>query len=698
MVAAVFASVLIGPAAAQQEERTLGEERLLPGDGRPVRLARATWDTGWFQAAILAELLTELGYDVEGPDTYTNADFYAAVTSGTVDLWANGWFPLHQSFLTTEDSARPIGTQVRGGALQGYLVDRATAERFGIGSLSDLADPEIAAVFDRDGDGRADLIGCERTWSCAPVVDHHLAELGLETTVDHVQGAYTPNMLDLVQRFDNGDSVLFYTFTPNWTLGTLELGEEVVWLDASDVTDPTTGLPATTIDGLIGCTVDPCSLGFEPNDIRFVASTELLSAEPAIAALLERIEIALTDIDKQNAVLIRGRDSEPEINEQAGTWIDANGDLVDGWIADAIEAHVVTGGALRPRPDLTEESSRIGRTLSAVARVEAPYVQYGEAGYSGFSVELIELIATDLGTDVEIYAVNSSAKLVDDVVRGATDIGIGALPMTAEREARVDFSQPYIDFELAIATESRNTGLFGGRLSTIVSSLFSFDLLVLIGLLAFLLVVAAHVIWWTERGDDSDFAASYREGIWEGFWWAAVTATTVGYGDKTPRGHGGRIFGLVWMFIGLFLLAYLTGGVAAAFAVDEISAEITRVSDLRGRTVGVTADSLANDYLEQQGIPPTVFSTVEEAYVGLERGELDAVVHDAVTLKHLIVNDPDGGVELTGSISQDLRIGFAIAADEPLLEAVNRSLLELIESGRYAELHSRWLGSDVGDG
>lgn len=691
----VFTVLFISAGPVPASGQTSNEPAPLPGNGRTVQLGRATWDTGWFQAAILSELLTDLGYVVDGPHTYTNEEFYSAIGGGAVDLWANGWFPLHERFLSGNDAASAIGTQVAGGAIQGYLVDRATAERLQIRTLSDLGDPVVAAEFDHDGDGLADLIGCERTWSCHPVIEHHLAELGLTDSVRHADGSYTPNMLDVVSRYDAGEPILFYTFTPNWTLGALRPGEDVVWLTAEEATDPQSGVVAPASGELPGCPANPCPLGFAPNDIQFVADNELLADEPAIASLLDAIRIPLDDIATQNAELIRGRDSESEIAAHALNWIEANSRETDDWIEQAIESHLDAGRRLFPAPVVVDARQQINATLRVVTRIESPYVTYDGAKYGGFSIEVIDLIASDLGTDIDVYAVNSSAKLVDDIARGAADVGIGALTVTAEREERVDFTQPYLDFELAIASQDQSSGFLGGKLKKIAGTLFSLDVLALLLFLVFLLIVAGHVIWFTERADeDSDFSPRYREGIWEGFWWAAVTATTVGYGDKTPKGRGGRIFGLIWMFSGLFVLAYFTAGVAAAFTVDEITADVTSVSDLRGRSVAVPADSPANEFLASQGIPATVFTSATQAYEALDEGDVDAMVHDAVAVRHLVVDDQDGGVLVTAVIPAEVQIGFAVNPESELLEALNHSLLELVEQGRYAELKARWLGSE----
>ena len=219
------------PASGQPEEG--------PSEVKTVRMARATWDTGWFQAEVYRLLLLRLGYRVERPVTMENPDFYRAVAAGEVDLWVNGWFPTHDG-LIEEGLVERVGTQVEAGALQGYFVDAATAGAHGITNLGDLADPEVAALFDRDADGRADLIGCETGWTCSHVIEHHLEAFGLDATVEQVQGDYSPLIAETIARFEAGQPVLYYTWTPNWTVGELVPGRDVVWLET-----PFPSLPRT---------------------------------------------------------------------------------------------------------------------------------------------------------------------------------------------------------------------------------------------------------------------------------------------------------------------------------------------------------------------------------------------------------------------------------------------------------------------
>jgi glycine betaine/proline transport system substrate-binding protein len=56
-------------------------------------MARADWDTGWFQAEVFKQFLEELGYTVKGPVTMNSWDFYPSAARGEIDMWVNGWFP-----------------------------------------------------------------------------------------------------------------------------------------------------------------------------------------------------------------------------------------------------------------------------------------------------------------------------------------------------------------------------------------------------------------------------------------------------------------------------------------------------------------------------------------------------------------------------------------------------------------------------
>jgi voltage-gated potassium channel len=57
--------------------------------------------------------------------------------------------------------------------------------------------------------------------------------------------------------------------------------------------------------------------------------------------------------------------------------------------------------------------------------------------------------------------------------------------------------------------------------------------------------------------------------IWDGFWWAWVTVTTVGYGDIVPSSAAGRVFGGLLILFGLGLFSLITANFSAFLLAKE---------------------------------------------------------------------------------------------------------------------------------
>jgi ABC-type proline/glycine betaine transport system substrate-binding protein/ABC-type amino acid transport substrate-binding protein len=662
-----------------------------------ITMARATWDTGWFQTEIFIRLLQELGYAVGYPKTIDNLAFYRAAARGEVDLWVNGWFPSHNIFLKDQDvrgKVTPVGFEVIDGALQGYLVDKRTAERFGITGLSDLQQPDLAALFDRDGNGKADLIGCNVGWGCEQVIEHHLDVYGLRATVEHVQGDYSPLMDETGAHYRDGRPVLFYTWTPNWTVGELVPGRDVVWLQV-----PFPSLPIdqqeleaqTFVKGVPGCAADPCAMGFPPNDIRGVANTGFLDRHPDVRRLLESVVIPLEDISAQNARMIGGEDTYDDIRNHALEWIDENRATVDGWLAAAraLQSDAQQKAAAADQP--------VDKLKSAALRVvtlrSEPFVIYRDGRYDGFTIELWERIAQSLGVEYTIYGVNTIAKLLDDIWRGAADVAVAGIGITSRRESALDFSHAYFESGLQIMVLEGSGSLLREVLTKIHSVVFSSEALYAVGIFFIVLLVAAHVIWMLESRDNPQFPRSYLQGLWESVWWAVVTVTTVGYGDKTPKRAVGRLFGIIWILAGYFVFAYFTASVTTTATVRELHGTINGPEDLYGKTVATVEKSTAAVYLAEQGLRTERVENVDLAYRLLEEGKVEAVVYDAPVLQHYAATKGKGIVRVVGLMFEEKNYGMAFRFNSVYRDQVNVALLRLIEEGVYQQLKEKWFGS-----
>jgi voltage-gated potassium channel len=63
----------------------------------------------------------------------------------------------------------------------------------------------------------------------------------------------------------------------------------------------------------------------------------------------------------------------------------------------------------------------------------------------------------------------------------------------------------------------------------------------------------------------------------DALWWAVVTVTTVGYGDKVPMTGGGKWVATALMFTGIGLVGTVTATIASFFVQEQRSEELAEV-------------------------------------------------------------------------------------------------------------------------
>lgn len=332
-IIAILALVLVSvPGCSNQANQE--PESNLPGEGVSVTPAYGVIIEEYFQFKILEKGLAELGYTINDPAMLDITTAIVAVGSGDADFYGNFWQPLQNAFYEQAggDEKLELVGNITGGALQGYHIDKKTADAYNITYITQLKDPEIAQLFDSDGDGKADLVGCPPGWGCQKDIEHHMDAYGLRDTVTHKQGAYFAMMADVLTRFNNGEPILYYTWTPLWVSQILRPGHEVQWLEVhyTDLPEGEESAETHLPDGR--------NVGFAINKMRVLANQEFIEANPAAKKFFELVEIPIADINAENYLIYQGEDSMEEIDQHADDWITENQETFDSWIAVALEA------------------------------------------------------------------------------------------------------------------------------------------------------------------------------------------------------------------------------------------------------------------------------------------------------------------------------------------------------------------------
>ena len=346
-------------------------------------------------------------------------------------------------------------------------------------------------------------------------------------------------------------------------------------------------------------------------------------------------------------------------------------------------------GAISAQPAPNEPTAK---PLIVGTKIAAPFSMQDETGaWTGLSIELWQAIATKLGRPTEFRAFQTADDVVKAAADGTIDAGVAATSITGAREKIVDFSHPFYKSGLAIAISNRNSS----GLLDIFKALISPAFLATVGALLGLLLITGAIMWLVERKRNWDqFQQDPAAGIGDGFWWAAVTMTTVGYGDKAPVTFLGRFIAVIWMFAALILTAVFTAQLASSLTVNKISGPVTGIADLPRARVGVVNKAASKDYFSRRYIQTIALDDVEQGLSALDEGTLDAFVHDEPILKFQVLKGYRGRLNILPNVFDVQDYAIVLPPNSPDREAINQALLDVMGSPVWRAAREKYFGTE----
>ncbi|EPN6626133.1 TPA: glutamine ABC transporter substrate-binding protein GlnH [Raoultella ornithinolytica] len=128
-------------------------------------------------------------------------------------------------------------------------------------------------------------------------------------------------------------------------------------------------------------------------------------------------------------------------------------------------------------------------------------------------------------------------------------------------------------------------------------------------------------------------------------------------------------------------------------AVKTGNNSITRFSDLAGKKVGLKQGTAAATFMKSKYKANYIeFPNIDNAYLDLQAGNLDAVVHDSPNVLYYVKTAGGGKVKSTGESDSILpqQYGFAMQKNSSLTPKINAALEALRVDGTYSKIYVKW--------
>ena len=336
-------------------------------------------------------------------------------------------------------------------------------------------------------------------------------------------------------------------------------------------------------------------------------------------------------------------------------------------------------------------SSPPDRELAVGVFQAPPYAfKSPEGRWRGFSVELWQQVADELKLRYRLVE-GSEDEILESLANNRLDAAAGPLAITMDRERVIDFTESYLTSGLSLAVRRR------GRLDRLLNlfrALSTSGAAHILGTIVVLAIVFGTGVWLVEKRHNPQFPARPAPGIGSALWFAGVTTSGVGYGDKVPVTLRGRLLAILWMLVSLVLLALVTASLTATLAVAEYE-QVRDVESLRRSRVGVLAGSAGADFLRHNQIPHRLFSSYPKVIEALRAGSVDAAMFNEEILRYYTDRAAGSGLQVLPPIFMPENFGFALTNGSSLRPLLDEGLRRALASPRYRDLKDQYLYGDA---
>lgn len=329
-------------------------------------------------------------------------------------------------------------------------------------------------------------------------------------------------------------------------------------------------------------------------------------------------------------------------------------------------------------------------TLTVGIYQNPPFVIHtGNNDYEGLSIDLWENIASSTNIPFKYELQPDFISILKKLEYKEIDLTINPMDVTDLRVEKFDVTQPFSvsSIGLAIPYISRSP------LAVFISNIFSLAFLEIILLLVLIIFVFGFLLWLVERKHNKFQFRPGILGLFDGLWWSAVTMTTVGYGDKSPKSNTGKAIAIIWMFTAVIIISSFTAGIASTLTISGLKTNIQNAEDIRiVEKVSTVGASNGEAYLNEENIPITQsYATPILALRAIAKKENDVLLYDKTVLQYYINRlSLDEKVKLLPLTLKENYQSFMFPKNHKYFDIINVALIKELQTGQWSELQMKY--------
>ncbi|MDH3667502.1 MAG: amino acid-binding protein [Paracoccaceae bacterium] len=298
-----------------------------PAMAQEIVIGVPNWPSVRVTAHVLEVVIEDnLGLDVELQNG-TNPIVFEAMDKGSMQVHPEVWMPnqtnLHNTYVEEKGTVlmNPNGIP----AFQGMCVPKFVADELGVTKIEDLSDPDKAALFDSNGDGKGEIWIGASGWASTNIEKIRAKSYGYDQTLELLEMDETLALAALDAAVEQKKPYVFFCYTPHHMFALHELAvlEEPAYDAAKwNVIQPTDD-PAWLEKSDAGVAWDLAYL-----HVHYAKALE--ESHPDVANLLANVKLDTDTVSQMTYALVVEKQDPAEF---AKNWVAENEDTVLEWLS-----------------------------------------------------------------------------------------------------------------------------------------------------------------------------------------------------------------------------------------------------------------------------------------------------------------------------------------------------------------------------